>query len=64
MSYLVLGGIAVACAIGWFFSQISFKTILYYMREKGYAPPTDAEIKTYTAKAIKDTFTFGRKKGR
>lgn len=61
MGYLLLGGIAVICATGWFFSRLSLKIILFYMKEKGYAPPTGAELKACSRKATKDTFTFGKK---
>ena len=64
MLCIVFAGLAVACAAGWFFSRQSVKIILCYMKEKGYAPPTDAELKACVRKVVKETFTFGRKNKR
>ena len=54
---IVLGMVAVVCATGWFFSRLSVKIILCYMKEKGYAPPTDAELKTCTRKVTEGMFS-------
>lgn len=64
MGYLLLGGIAGVCAVGWFFSRLSAKIIIFYMKEKGYTLPTDAELKACSRKATEDTFTFGWKNKR
>ena len=64
MLCIVFAGLAIVCAIGWFFSWQSVKIILCYMKEKGYAPPMDAELKECTRKVTKETFTFGRKNRR
>lgn len=57
MLSIVLGLIAAVCAAGWFFSRLSVKIILCYMKEKGYAPPTDAELKTCTRKVTEGMFS-------
>ena len=64
MLYIVLAAAAAICAGGWFFTRISIKIILYYMQEKGCTLPTDTELKACSRKAVKDTFTFGRKNKR
>lgn len=56
MLSIVLSLIAAVCAAGCFFSRLSVKIILCYMKEKGYAPPTDTELKTCTRKVTKGMF--------
>lgn len=58
---LLLAILAVVCALGWFFSKQSIKIILCYMKEKGYEPPTDAELRACSQKVIEETFTLSRK---
>lgn len=56
MLSIVLGLIAAVCAAGWFFSRLTVKIILCYMKEKDYAPPTNAEVKTCTRKVTAEMF--------
>lgn len=60
----VLGVVAVICAAGWLISQLSIKIILCYMKEKGYTPPTDSELKACSRKVTKAMFTLSRKSKR
>ena len=32
------------CGVGWYVYFLSTKALIYYMKEKGYTPPTEAEI--------------------
>lgn len=59
---LLLAIVAVGCALGWFFANISFKTILCFMAEKGYTLPTDEELKACTHQVILMFFGQQRKR--
>lgn len=64
MGFLALGVITGICAVGWFFSRLSTKIILCFIKEKGYALPTDAELKVCSRKVVKSLFTLGRRNRR
>lgn len=43
----------VVCGIGWAAKHISVLALVYYIKKKGYADPSDAEIKECTLWAVK-----------
>jgi hypothetical protein len=43
MLTVVFAVAAVICAIGWFLHVLCVRTLLLYMRRKGYDPPSDRE---------------------
>lgn len=61
MLTVILGITTVICAVGWFFSRVTIKTLLYCWKDRGYPLPTDAEINNNGRKALEKIFTFSRK---
>lgn len=55
MTSIVLGILAAVCAAGWFFNHVAVSALACYMKEKGYTPPTDAELRACTRRAILKT---------
>lgn len=43
----------VICGIGWVTQHISVLSLVYYIKKKGYAAPSDAEIKECTLWTVK-----------
>lgn len=41
------------CAVGWYVYSLSTEALVYYMKEKGYTPPTEAETKECIRRVIK-----------
>ncbi|MDE7261061.1 MAG: hypothetical protein K2N78_03225 [Oscillospiraceae bacterium] len=54
----ILGIATVVCAAGWFGSRLSTMTLLHFMGEKGYALPTDAELKACSRKAAEQMLSW------
>lgn len=53
--------IALGFFFKWFFTNLSLKTIVCFMKEKNYTPPTRSELKACSRKAVEKMFTFGNK---
>lgn len=60
MLTLVFAVTAIICGIGWITNHVAVKSILYYMAQKGYKPPADAEIKECTLAVIKRLFKISK----
>lgn len=62
---IVLGIVAVVCAIGWLVNRINSMILIWYLQEKNVPMPTNEELKrgsTYVASHIlKDVFASKRK---
>lgn len=43
----------IICAVGWVVTRVSLITVLWYMNERKYPFPNDAEMKKGTKYAIK-----------
>lgn len=52
----LLAAMAMVCAAGWFFSWLSTRILLCFMREKGYTPPTREELRACSRKTVEETF--------
>lgn len=48
----------VVCAIGWYVYFLSTEALVYYMKKKGYTPPTEAETKECIRQVIKNQRRF------
>ncbi len=35
----------IICGLGWYVCFLSTKALIYYMKRKGYTPPSEAETK-------------------
>lgn len=58
---LIFAATTVACGTGWFLTRISRTIILCCWKERGYALPTEAELKACSHKVVSGMFTFGRR---
>lgn len=61
MMRVCMGVVAAVCAAGWFFSRLSVKILLRFMKEKNYTPPTGSELKACSRMVVEETFTFAGK---
>lgn len=43
----------VISAAGWLLCWIAANAVVWYMADKGYAPPSDEEAKAYCARVLK-----------
>lgn len=57
----LLAAMTMVCAAGWFFSWMSTRILLCFMREKGYTPPTREELRACSRKTVEKTFTVSEK---
>lgn len=57
---ILLGSLSAVCAVGWFLSRLTVNVLLCFMEEKRYTPPTGAELKACSRKAVERMF---RRKG-
>lgn len=44
------------CGFRWLTNSIATETLIYYIKKKGYTPPTDKELKEYTRLIAKRRF--------
>lgn len=60
MLTIILGGVAVTCAIGWVSRYVTTLAIIYYMQEKGYSIPNNEDMedctRAVTKNLVKDLF--------
>ena len=56
MLTIILGSLALVCALGWLFNHIVVKTFVWYLLEKGIPFPDPKEWKEGFAFVIKHTF--------
>lgn len=59
VTVLFMGTTAI-CAIGWLVNLVAARSILYYMAQKGYKPPTEVETKACTLAVVKKMFKISR----
>lgn len=53
---VALSAIGVICIFCWAAEHICLKAMMFYMKSKGYAPPTKAETKKWCRYAAKHSF--------
>lgn len=56
MITVFLGLAALIAAIGWLLHSIAIEVLVKYMKDKGYTPPSDEEIKAYFIYVLKRRF--------
>lgn len=56
MACILLGSLSAVCAVGWFISRLAVNVLLCFMEEKRYTPPTGAELKACSRKAVERMF--------
>ena len=59
VSGLAATAVALICAVGWLKWRISALALIHYMKTKGYAAPSDAEIQESTGYVVKKLFIKG-----
>ena len=50
---IIFVGLTVFCACKWFINYLAASVLVYYMKQKGYIPPNDEEVKEYTREFVK-----------
>ena len=58
MKKAILLIVAFCGAVGWIVNRLSVITLLCFMEEKGYTPPTESELKACSREAVKRMFTL------
>ena len=53
---ILLSLATVVFAVKWIICWVSEEALVRYMRDKGYAPPSDKELRTYCYRALKKLF--------
>lgn len=43
----------VVSSIGWLSNQVASMALVKYMKDKGYTPPSDEEVKAYASYSVK-----------